>query len=191
MATTTLLQGFNIANVEHVTMTTHDDVPVTYHYRTMTTFDAQSKVSEGDEKTLRIKNRIVGRLKYEDIPEGYDLDCEDANVIPEILALIDGGTWDAESKKYSAPVIGTDVNRKVFDLDIYTSNRNASGAAQNYLKWHFPNCTGKPVSISGKDDDFSNSKYKIASRADNGQSPFNVEIVEELPQVTDAAGAGA
>ena len=186
MANPTLLQGFNIANVEHVTVTTHDDVPVVYHFRTMSSFNAESKVSEGEEKTLRIKNRIMGRLKYEDIQEGYDLDCEDGNVIPEILALVDGGTWDAEAKKYSAPVIGTEVERKLFDMDIYTSNRDASGAALNYLKWHFPNCNGKPVAISAKDDDFTNQKYKIESRAGKGQSPFTVEIVEELPTVTES-----
>lgn len=186
MANPALLNGFNIANVEHVTVTTQNDVPAVYHYRTMTSFDAESKVSEGEEKTLRIKNRIMGRLKYEDIPEGYDLDCEDANVIPEILALVDGGTWNAEAKKYSAPVIGTEVVRTMFDLDIYTSNRDASGAAQSYLKWHFPNCKGKPVAISAKDDDFTNQKYKIESRAGNGQSPFDVEIVDELPAVQDA-----
>ncbi|MGN1005273.1 MAG: hypothetical protein ACI4O8_02045 [Aristaeellaceae bacterium] len=186
MANPALLNGFNIANVEHVTVTTHDDVPVVYHYRTMSSFDAESKVSEGEEKTLRIKNRIMGRLKYDDIQEGYDLDCEDGNVIPEILALVDGGNWDADAKKYSAPVIGTEVERKVFDMDIYTSNRDASGAAQSYLKWHFPNCKGKPIAISAKDDDFTNQKYKIESRAGKGQSPFEVEIVEELPAVTES-----
>lgn len=184
-----LLAGFNIANVEHVTMTTQGDSPVTRHYRTMTSFDAESKVSEGEEKTLRIKNQIMGRLKYEDIPEGYDLECEDGNVIPEILALVDGGTWDSDTKKYTAPLIGTEVKRTMFDMDIYTSNRDTSGAATNYLKWSFPNCKGKPVSISAKDDDFSKSKYKIESRAGNGQAPFTVEVVEELPTV-EAAGGG-
>ena len=183
--TATLLEGFNIANVEHVTLTTKDTSPVTYHYRTMSSFDAESKVSEGEEKTQRVKNRIMGRLKSEDVLEGYDLDCEDECVIPEILSLVDGGTWDSSAKKYSAPVIGTDATRKSFDMDIYTSNRDASGAAASYLKWHFPNCKGQPVSISGKDDDFSKFKYKISSRAAKGQSPFTVEVVEALPEVSD------
>ena len=184
--TPTLLEGFNIANVEHVALTTKGTSSVTYHYRTVSSFDAESKVSEGEEKTQRVKNRIMGRLKSEDVLEGYDLDCEDERVIPEILALIDGGTWDSSAKKYSAPVIGTDATRKSFDMDIYTSNRDASGAATSYLKWSFPNCKGQPVSISGKDDDFSKFKYKISSRAAKGQSPFSVEVVEALPTVAEA-----
>lgn len=179
-----LLTGFNIANVEHVVMTVQGDASTVYHYRTMTSFDAQSKVSEGEEKTLRIKNTLMGRLKYEDILEGYDLECEDGNVIPEILALVDGGTWDPSSKKYSAPVIGKDVARKTFDMDIYTSNRDTVGAATSYLKWHFPNCKGKPISISGKDDDFTKNKYKIESRAGDGESPFTVEVAQALPEIT-------
>lgn len=178
----TLLEGFNIANVEHVTIVTQEESPSTYHYRTMTSFDAEAKISEGEEKTLRIKNRLVGRLKNDDLLEGYDLDCEDGNVVPEILALVDGGKWDAETKKYSAPVIGAETSRKTFDMEIYTSNRDTSGAAANYLKWSFPNCKGTPVTLGAKDDDFSKQKYKIESRAASGQSPFTVEVAENLPE---------
>lgn len=183
---TTLLEGFNIANVEHVTIKTKGDASATYHYRTMSSFEAEPKISEGEEKTQRVKNRIMGRLRQEDVLEGYDLNCEDERVIPEILALVDGGSWDASAKKYSAPVIGTDVTRTEFDLELYTSDRDSSGAAANYLKWSFPNCKGTPVTISGKDNDFSQFKYKIESRANDGESPFTVEVASALPTVAEA-----
>ena len=132
---TTLLTGFNIANVERVRVTTEETTPKTYMYRTMTSFDAEPYVNEGEEVTQRVKNTIMGRIKTDDLLEGYDISCEDERLIPQVLALVDGGTYDDEEQSYAAPAIGTEVVRTPFTLDLYTSDRGGDGEVKNYLQW--------------------------------------------------------
>lgn len=45
---TTLLTGFNIANVERVKITTDESPAKTYMFQTMTSFDAEPYVNEGE-----------------------------------------------------------------------------------------------------------------------------------------------
>lgn len=178
----TLLTGFNIANVERVRIVTEETQPVTHMFRTMTSFDAEPYIEEGEEVVQRVKNTIMGRLKTEDLLGGYDLSCEDERLIPEILALIDGGTWDAENETYTAPAIGTEVVRKAFTVYFYTSDRGGNGEVRNYLEWKFPHCKGKPVKLSGKDNEFTKPAYDIQSRPGDGENPFTVKVVDALPE---------
>lgn len=179
---TTLLTGFNIANVERVRIVTEETTPKTYMFRTMTSFDAEPYVNEGEEVTQRVKNTIMGRIKTDDLLEGYDISCEDERLIPQVLALVDGGTYDDEEQSYAAPAIGTEVVRTPFTLDLYTSDRGGDGEVKNYLQWTFPHCKGKPVKIAGKDNEFTKQAYDIASRPGDGDSPFTVKVVDALPE---------
>lgn len=180
MAENTLLTGFNIANVEGVKIVTEEAEPKTHCWKTMTSFDAEAHIEEGEEKVQRVKNTIMGRLKTEDVVGGYNLNCEDERLIPEILALVDGGTWNAEEQVYKAPVIGKDIQRTAFDLYIYTSDRGADGEVKNYLEWLFPHTKGTPVKLGGKDNEFHKPSYTLESRPADGESPFEVAVVAAL-----------
>lgn len=184
-----MLTGYNIANVERVKIVTKETTAKTYIWQTMTSFDAEPHVEEGEEVVQRIKNTIMGRIKTDDLAGGTDLTCEDERLIPEILALIDGGTWDAESSTYTGPVIGVETQRTPFDLFLYTSDRNADGSVKAYLEWRYPSCKGSPVKGAGKDKDFSKPSYTIQSRPADGESDKTVKVVEELP--VPEAGGGA
>lgn len=179
---TTLLTGFNIANVERVKITTDESPAKTYMFQTMTSFDAEPYVNEGEEVTQRVKNTIMGRIKTDDLLEGYDLTCEDERLIMEVLALIDGGTYDDSQSTYSAPAIGTEVTRKAFTMELFTSDRGGDGEVKKYLQWTFPHCKGKPVKIAGKDGEFTKQTYDISSRPGDGESPFKVKAVASLPE---------
>lgn len=177
----TLLTGYNIANVERVKIVTRENSPVTHIWRTMTSFDAEPYIEEGEEKVQRVKNTIMGRLITDDLAGGTDLKCEDERLIPEILALVDGGSWDASEKAYTGPVIGQETVRKSFDIYFYTSDRGPDGEVLNYLEWLYPSCKGSPVKSSGKDGDFSKPSYTIKSRPAAGESDKTVKVVKTLP----------
>lgn len=176
-----MLTGYNIANVERVKVVTKDETPATYIWQTMTSFDAEAYIEEGQEVTQRVKNTIMGRIKPDDLVGGTDLTCEDERLIPEILALVDGGAWDAESKTYTGPVVGQETVRRSFDLYLYTSDRDSDGSASCYLEWHYPSCKGTPVKGAGKDNEFTKLSYKIESRPANGESDKTIKVVETLP----------
>lgn len=178
--TITLLTGFNVANVEGVKIVTEETTAKTYHYKTMTKFEAEPHVEEGEETVQRVKNTVMGRIKTEDMVTGYDLTCEDERLIHEVLALIDGGTYSESTEKYSAPVIGSEVQRTAFTLYLYTSNRGNDGEIEDYLEWKFPHCKGTPVKLGSEDKNFHKQEYKIQSRPATGASPFEVMAVDTL-----------
>lgn len=176
----TMLTGFNIANVEGVMIVTREEEPRTLMWKTLTDFEAESNIEEGQEVTQKVKGTIMGLLKEEDVIKGYDLTAEDERLIPEILALVDGGTWDESEKEYSAPAQGSTVERTAFDTYLYTSDRGTGGEIKNYLRWLFPNCKGSPVKLGAKDNEFHKQEYNIKSRPADGESAFKVKAVDEM-----------
>ena len=134
----TPLIGGNIANIERAKVVTIETSPKTYIFDTATSATYTAAVSSGEEKEQRCGNTLMGLLQTEDITKGYDLKLEDPRLIPEILALIDGGTLattgesDAKKTTYSAPAAGKPVTRKKFDFYLYTSDREAAARYQEY-----------------------------------------------------------
>ena len=177
-----MLTGYNIANVERVKIVTKETTPKTHIFQTMTSFDAEVHTEEGTEVVQRVKNTIMGRLKTDDLTGGHDLTCEDERLIPEVLALIDGGTWNDETSTYTGPVAGQEVTRTAFDLYLYTSDRNTDGSVSHYLEWKYPNCKGTPFKGGGKDGEFTKPQYKIESRPASGEADKSIKVVEALPE---------
>lgn len=184
------LTGGNIANVERIKIELEgEETATSYVFETATSCTFTAAVSSGQEVEQRVKNALCGMIKTDDIVKGYDIELEDQRLIAEVLALVDGGTLEtAESgsggwTKYTAPAIGTAVERKPFTLTMYTSDRNADGDAIEYYAWEFKTCRGKPVGGSSADNQFTNMKYTIQSRPAFGVSPMTVSRVEELPAV--------
>ena len=122
--------------------------------------------------------------------KGYDLKLEDPRLIPEILALIDGGTLattgesDAKKTTYSAPAAGKPVTRKKFDFYLYTSDRDTDADVIKYNEWKFPKCKGAPISGSMTQGDFSKMEYNLKSRPAMGESPLTIAEVDALPEPT-------
>lgn len=182
-----LLTGGNIANVERVGITTKETQPRTFIFETASNASFTAVVDEGTENKLRIKNTVHGLLKTETLVTGYDIELQDQILLMEVFALIDGGTYAAEAEdegeQYSAPVVGSAVNRVAFDLTLYTSDRDTNGNAKAFHEWKFPNCKGKPVSGSFKDGEFSTNAYSLESRPDSGQSAMTLKRIDALPAV--------
>ena len=102
-------------------------------------------------------------------------------MIPEVLALIDGGIWDETSKKYSAPVVGEEVKRTPFTMHIYTEEKDADGSTKSYVKFSYKHCEGQPTNYSLQDGEFFVPELTAKSRPKMGESPVSFEILDELP----------
>lgn len=173
---------FPLANIARVEIITEEDVPKEYKLTDVATdADVIAYVSKGEEKELRVKNVIKAQNKTEDIVMGYDIKLISATFIAEILALVDGGTWDPLTKKYVAPPIGAPVERTPFTMNIYTEEKDGDGSTLSYVKFVYKNCKGKPVNYSLKDGDFFAPELNATSRPKLGASPVEFEILEELP----------
>lgn len=173
---------FPLANIARVEIITEEAVPKEYR---LTDVASEAEViaylSEGQQKQLRVKNTIKAQNKTEDIVMGYDIKLISATMIPEILALVDGGKWDSATKKYTAPVIGTPVERIPFTMNIYTEEKDGDGSTKSYVKFVYKNCKGKPVNYTLQDGEFFVPELSATSRPKLGASPVEFEILAELP----------
>lgn len=182
---------YALANIARVDITTEEENPVT-HSLTDVASEAEvtAFISEGAENELRVKDVIKAQNKTKNIVKGYDVRLVSATMIPEILALVDGGTWDPDAKKYDAPPIGTPVKRTLFTMDIYTEEKDGDGGTISYVKFVYKHCEGEPTEYSLQDGEFFVPELTAKSRPKMGESPVSFEIIDKLPPVGDNGGEG-
>lgn len=173
---------FPLANIARVEIITEEEVPKEYRLTDVAT-DAESiaYLSQGEEKSLRVKNVIKAQNKTEDIVMGYDTKLVSATMVPEVFALVDGGTWTSLTKKYEAPPIGVPVERTPFTMNIYTEEKDGDGSTKSYVKFTYRNCKGTPVNFIFKDGEFFVPEFTVKSRPKLGEQPVTFEILDELP----------
>lgn len=173
---------FALANIARVDITTEETTPVNYTLINVASeADIKAYISAGEEKSLRVKNVIKAQNNTEDIVMGYDITLTSVTAQPELLALIDGGIWETETKTYTAPVIGVPVERKKFILKIYTEDRDINGDIKGYVEFDYLHCSGKPVNYNIKDGDFFSEQLEAKSRPASGESPVTFKYLTELP----------
>lgn len=178
------IEEYALANIAMVEFVTEEDIPVTYALTDVATeAGVEAHLSEGIDEALRVKNTIKAQNKTKDIVLGYDVTLTQATMIPEILALVDGGVWDEATKKYTAPLIGTPVERTKFTLNIYTEQKDGDGSTKGYVKFVYKNCEGQPLSYSLVEGEFYAPEISAESRPKLGESPVEFDIVDTLPSV--------
>lgn len=177
-----------IVNIVRVEVVTEETTPKTYRFDTADEATYAPVVSEGQETLLRVKNKIIASNKTEDLQYGSDLNMKQVVMVPQVLALVDGGTLvttgTGETLKvtgYKPPVVGTVVNRTKFSLKIYTEEKEADGDTVEYQCFTFKGCKGKPVNFTFKDGEFMAPQYTIASRVPKGEAPYDLTFLETLP----------
>lgn len=173
---------FAIANIARVEIETEEETPKTYSLTDVASeAEAVAFISQGQEQELRVKDTIKAQNITQDIVKGYDLKLVQATMIPEILALVDGGEWDPTTEKYEAPPIGSPVKRKQFTTHIYTEEKDADGSTISYIKFSYLHCVGTPLNYSLQDGEFFAPEMNMKSRPKMGESPVTFEILDELP----------
>lgn len=187
------VKEFALANIVRVEFITEETVPKTYRLTDVAT-DANvvAFISAGNEAELRVKNTIKAQNKFEDIVKGYDTTLTSATMVPEILALVDGGTLRYETegeepdtvevlKGYDAPVVGSPVSRKIFTTKVYTADKDVDGEDKGYVCFSFLHTKGTPVNYSMVDGEFFAPQLVLKSRPKSGESPVSIDFITELP----------
>ena len=179
---------FALANIARVDIVTEETTPQEFTLTNVATeAEATAYISEGQQDTMRVKNVIKAQNNTEDIVLGYDIKLVSATMLPEILALVDGGSLrydDVETDKivgYDAPVIGQVVARTPFTLNVFTEEKDASGDIIGYTRFQYLHCKGTPASYTMKEGEFFTPELLCRSRPKSGEMPAKVDFYDELP----------
>lgn len=173
---------FALANIARVDITTEEEVPRTFTLIDMANeANIEAEISEGEENYLRVKNTIKATNKTEDIVLGYNITLTSVTMQPEVLAIVDGGTWDDVEQRYSAPPVGTPVQRTPIAIKIYTEDKDINGDIKGYMAFNFLHGKGSPVNYTITDGDFFSEELVIKSRPKMGESPVEWEYMATLP----------
>lgn len=180
--------GVATIDVELVVIRTGDDsTGVEYALDTANRVQVEPQTSTTDAKQLIKLGRLIAQKLGRTTLTGHQITLTDNVFSPEIVKVLQGGTFSGEgvSMTYEPPQAGSQAQGEVFELDCYSAEYDASGQIVKYEKITYPNCQGTPVSFTTEDDTFRAPEYVINSAPANGQSPYKISYVEELPSFTD------
>lgn len=145
------------------------------------------RVEPQTETTNAVKLVKLGRLLAQKPSEttitGHQITLTDNVFIPELVQIFQGGTIEGEGDTlvYKPPVAGSAEKGKVFELDAYSAEYDASGQIVKYEKITYPNCQGTPITINTEDGVFRLPEYVINSAPKTGEAPYTISYVNELP----------
>lgn len=163
-------------------------------------FDTSNKVSveaqtnTTDAVQLIIKGKLKAQKKAKTTLTGNQITLTDNVFNPDLAIAVQGGTavYDESShklKSYTPPAAGDNKDLPSFILNCYSAQYNAAGQIVNYEKISYPNCTGQPVAFSSEDDTFRAPEYTIDSAPADGEAPYTITYVDQLPTLTDPSYA--
>ena len=180
--------GVATIDVELVVIRTGDDsTGVEYALDTANRVQVEPQTNTTDAIQLIKLGRLIAQKLGRTTLTGHQITLTDNVFSPEIVKVLQGGTFSGEgvSMTYEPPQAGSQAQGEVFELDCYSAEYDASGQIVKYEKITYPNCQGTPVSFTTEDDTFRAPEYVINSAPANGQSPYKISYVEELPSFTD------
>lgn len=143
-----------------------------------------------DKVALIVKGRLISQKPQKTTVTGNTIVLTDNVFNPEIVKILQGGTIKYDELEptrvigYKPPVVGSDDEGELFELSAYSSIYNAAGIITGYEKITYPNCKGVPVAFGSEDDVFRAPEYTIVSAPANGEAPYDLDIVSELPKVS-------
>lgn len=149
-----------------------------------------------DAVKLIVKGRLIAQKPEETTVTGNTIVLTDNVFNAELVKMLQGGIikYDVDGKTYAGytpPVAGSGEKGKVFKLKAYSAIYNAAGIVTGYECISYPNCQGVPVSLSSEDGVFRVSEYTINSAPANGEAPYDIDIVSDIPKVTDSVNGGS
>lgn len=141
-----------------------------------------------DKVPLIVKGRLIAQKPQKTTVTGNTIVLTDNVFNPEVVKILQGGEITLDSndnfKKYTPPVVGSDDKGEVFTLKAYSAIYNAAGLIEGYERITYPNCQGVPIALSSQDGSFRAPEYTINSAPNNGEAPYELEIVSSLPTVS-------
>lgn len=142
-----------------------------------------------DAVPLIVKGRLISQKPAVTTVTGNTIVLTDNVFNDKLVLMLQGGTVKyAEDGKtfagYTPPVAGSGDHGKIFKLKAYSAIYNAAAILTGYECITYPNCQGTPVALESEDGTFRVTEYTINSAPDEGEAPYDLDIVTELPKVT-------
>lgn len=166
---------------------------------TASNIQVSPQIETEDAIKLIVKGRLVAQKPAVNTMTGNAITLTDNVFNPELVQILQGGVikyWaDADQgstsdtdagfgvASYTPPVAGAMSQQKVFPLNAYSAIYNAAGVITGYEKITYPNCQGVPVAFNSEDGVFRVSEYTINSAPAEGEAPYVINYVKELPSV--------
>lgn len=163
-----------------------------FGFETANKIAVEPQVEETDAIKLVIKGKLKAQKPKDTTITGNEITLTDNVFNPELVLVLQGGTikYDtvdtAKIVGYTPPVSGSGDKGKVFKLNAYSAQYDASGQIVQYEKITYPNCQGVPVAFGAEDGVFRSSEYTINSAPKTGEPPYDINYVDELPAMQDA-----
>lgn len=137
---------------------------------------------------LIVKGRLIAQKPKQVTVTGNTIVLTDNVFNEKLVKLLQGGTVTYNSgntglMKYVPPAAGSGTEGEMFKLSAYSAIYNAAGVLTGYEKITYPNCKGTPIAFNTEDGAFRASDYTINSAPAEGEPPYELEIVAELPTV--------
>ena len=142
-----------------------------------------------DKVPLIVKGRLIAQKPATTTVTGNNITLTDNVFNPEMVKTLQGGTIKYDTVDttkvigYTPPVVGSSDKGKLFRLRAYSAIYNAAGIITGYERITYPNCQGNPVAFGSEDGTFRAPEYTITSAPANGEAPYDIDIVTELPAV--------
>ena len=167
---------------------------------TASVIEVEPQIEESEAIQLIVKGILKAQKPATSTLTSNQITLMDNVFTPELVQILQGGTiywWESDAKSskvttpteyglagYTPPVVGSNDKGKVFELNAYSAQYDASGQIVQYEKITYPNCQGTPVGLSSEDDVFRATEYTINSAAKQGEAPYTIEYVDELPTIS-------
>lgn len=162
-----------------------------FGFDTANQIEVEPQIEEQDAVKLVVKGILRAQKPKESTITGHELTLTDNVFNPELVLVIQGGTiiYDPENPEeivgYDPPIAGTADKGEVFKLNAYTAQYDASGQIVKYERISYPNCQGVPVAFGSEDGVLRVPEYTINSAPRNGESPYQLTYVKQLPVLVD------
>lgn len=168
-----------------------------FGFDTASSIEVEPQINEEDAITLVVKGILRAQKPAVSTITGNQITLTDNVFNPELVQVLQGGTikyWTSSEhttegdtdagfgiSSYTPPVAGSADKGKVFKLNAYSANYDASGQIVQYEKITYPNCQGTPVALSSEDGAFRAPEYTINSAPKSNEAPYVITYVDELP----------
>lgn len=170
-----------------------------FGFDTASSIEVEPQINEEDAITLVVKGILRAQKPAVSTITGNQITLADNVFNPELVQVLQGGTikyWTSAEhttegdtdagfgiSSYTPPVAGSADKGKVFKLNAYSANYDASGQIVQYEKITYPNCQGTPVALNSEDGAFRAPEYTINSAPKSNEAPYVITYVDELPEL--------
>lgn len=173
-----------------------------FGFDTANKIEVEPQIEEEDAVKLVVKGILRAQKPAVSTITGNQITLTDNVFNPELVQVLQGGKikyWTSEEhttegdadadfgiSSYTPPAAGSADKGKVFKLNAYSANYDASGQIVQYEKITYPNCQGVPVAFGSEDGAFRAPEYTINSAPKTGEAPYVISYVDSLPVLQEA-----